>query len=194
MFLPSVTAEFPTTYWECHTIWLSKRGRFTMNSSAQQLSTCHKPTLSHAMQTVIHCSGTSYVTRSSCPIKGQDRPLGVQDVEGPRISRKSAYESGKIANPKHRLPLPPQEISLVHISVRDSVKTKTIVRPERLNQWKLPLTLSGIEPVTYHLVTQSINWLHHHITPSQTTGHLITVIQFTFTPHCIQINSFNFRK
>jgi len=34
-----------------------------MNSSAQQLSTCHKPTYFHAMQTVIQCSGTSDATR-----------------------------------------------------------------------------------------------------------------------------------
>jgi len=34
-----------------------------MDSSAQQLSTCHKPTCFHATQTVIHCSRTSDTTR-----------------------------------------------------------------------------------------------------------------------------------
>jgi len=34
-----------------------------MNSSAQQLSTCHKPTFFHAMKIEIYCSRTSDATR-----------------------------------------------------------------------------------------------------------------------------------
>jgi hypothetical protein len=37
-------------------------GSFTMNSSAQQLSTCQKTTFFHATHTVIHCSGLSQAT------------------------------------------------------------------------------------------------------------------------------------
>ena len=37
MLLPSVIAEI-STYSECYTIWISKKGSFTMNSSAQQLT------------------------------------------------------------------------------------------------------------------------------------------------------------
>jgi hypothetical protein len=47
-----------------------------------------------------------------------DRPLGFQEVEGPRISRQSALEGGKVVSPMHRPPLPPKEIFLVLISVR----------------------------------------------------------------------------
>jgi hypothetical protein len=35
-----------------------------------------------------------------------------------QISRKSAREGGKVVSPTHRVPLPPQEIFLVLISVR----------------------------------------------------------------------------
>jgi len=40
------------------------------------------------------------------PCTGLDRPLGLQGVEAPRISRQSAHEGGKVVSPKHRLPLP----------------------------------------------------------------------------------------
>jgi len=46
-----------------------------------------------------------------------DMPLGFQEIEGLRISRQSAPESGKVASVKHRPPLP-REIFLVLISVR----------------------------------------------------------------------------
>jgi hypothetical protein len=46
-----------------------------------------------------------------------DRPIGLQEVEAPIISRKSAHEGGKVVSPMHRQPLPPQEITLVLISV-----------------------------------------------------------------------------
>ena len=52
-------------------------------------------------------------------ITGLDRPLGVQQVEAPRIFRQSAHEGGKVVNPTHQAPLPRQEIFLVLISVRD---------------------------------------------------------------------------
>jgi hypothetical protein len=48
------------------------------------------------------------------------RPLRVQEVEPPRISKQSAHKSGKDVSPTHRPPLPtppPQERSLVLISV-----------------------------------------------------------------------------
>jgi hypothetical protein len=66
------------------------------------------------------------------PITGLNRPLGLQEVEAPRISRKSTNEGGKVVSPTHRPPLPAQEICLVLISVRGSVDSRAIVRPGRI--------------------------------------------------------------
>jgi hypothetical protein len=38
---------------------------------------------------------------------GLDRPLGLQEVEAPRISRQPAHEGGKVVSSTHRPPLPP---------------------------------------------------------------------------------------
>jgi hypothetical protein len=46
------------------------------------------------------------------------RPIGVQEVESPRISRNSAHEGGKAVSPTHRLPLPLGEIPDTHFCYR----------------------------------------------------------------------------
>ena len=40
-------------------------------------------------------------------MKFQEKRLGLQEVEAPRISRRSAIKSGKVVSPAHRPPLRP---------------------------------------------------------------------------------------
>jgi len=52
---------------------------------------------------------------------GLDRPLGLQEVEAPRISRELALEGGMVVSPTHRPPsLPPGEITGSHFCQRHS--------------------------------------------------------------------------
>jgi hypothetical protein len=97
--------------------------------------------------------------------KGKTIPLQALKVPGGRgskISTQSAYEGGKVVSPTHRPPLL-HKIFLVLISVSGWVDTRAIVRPEGLCQWKIPKTLSEIEPVTFWLIEQCLNQLLYRV-------------------------------
>ena len=51
-------------------------------------------------------------------ITGLDRPLRLQEVEDPTVSRHSAHEGGKVISPTYRPPLSPGEIPGTHFCQR----------------------------------------------------------------------------
>jgi hypothetical protein len=93
------------------------------------------------------------------PLRYHYRPgqaLRAPGGRGSQISRQSAHEGGKDVSPMHRLPLPPRNISGTHFCKR-LVDPRAIARSERLCQWKIPMTPSGIELATSRLVAQCDN-------------------------------------
>ena len=69
-------------------------------------------------------------------------PLGLLEVEAPRIYRQSTRKYGKI-NPTHRPPLPSKEISLVLISVRGWVDLRGHGAAGRIMSLKNPKDTIG---------------------------------------------------
>ena len=62
---------------------------------------------------------SAFAYRQRYPYTGLNRPLGLQEIETPRISKQSAHEDVKVVSPKRRPSLHPGDIPrILPISAR----------------------------------------------------------------------------
>lgn len=99
------------------------------------------------------------------PIQAWTGLWGVQEVEAPRISRKSPRESDKVVSCMIRPPLSTGDAPGAYICWRVSrPKGQTAAGGMELSQWKITMTPSGILLATFRLVAQSLNRIPHLVT------------------------------
>ena len=103
-----------------------------------------------------------YHIREAIPIQAWAGLWGVQAVEAPRISRKSARDINKVVSRMHRPPLSTGDTPGAYICWRLSrPKGQSAAGGMGLIQWKIPMIPSGILLATFRLVAQSLNLIPH---------------------------------
>jgi len=79
-----------------------------------RINTCSPSSIHFILkQTLTSCTDFAKMFCKTGPISGKIKlylykPLGLQKVEAPKISRQLAQESGKVVSPTHRPRLPPR--------------------------------------------------------------------------------------
>jgi hypothetical protein len=92
-----------------------------------------------------------------------------------KVARLSALRAGRLYL---------QEILLLLVSVRDLVDTGAIVRQEGVNQRKIAMAPSGIEPPTFRIVAQYLNQTLHRMSNNVKTDvfhNLCIIIAITYS-------------
>jgi hypothetical protein len=95
-----------------------------------------------------------------------DRPLGLQEVEAPRISIQSAQEGGKVVSPKHQPSLPAGKIPGTHLQAESTTRA-----------------IMGLEGQSEKLLELLHGRFAHAISPSK----LSILLNNVYTNKCIVI-------
>ena len=148
-----------------HNNKLLKNNRYSRNAVLSTVS--QKWAMSNIMFTKLfnHCHNHSGKVKVKQSHYRPGQALRVPGGWGPQISRQFAHEGGKVVSPTHRPPLPPRKCSWYSfLLVAESIPGPLCSQKDYVNE-KIPITISGIEPVPFRLVAQCLNQLRHRVAP-----------------------------
>jgi hypothetical protein len=113
------------------------------------------------------------------PLQGWTGPRAPRGWRSQNLQKKSAHESGKIFSHTHPPFLPPQEISLILISITDWVDPRAIVRQEILSQRKMVsrMLLYVMYPSPLVILCNIRTWRYESLI--LTTEHIQNTVSFS---------------